>query len=93
MPCPISVDSENKIDIQLFEIIEYIRNLIGEGPLFSKFQFMMEHLQKTFMRELTELHSASIYKKVNSDKRYVEDIKKANLDLNIYLQKCEKEKE
>ena len=77
----------------MLEIIEYIKHLIGEGPLFSKFQFMMENLHKTFLRELSEVHSTTIYKKVNTDKKYIEDIKKANLDLKNYLQKCENEKE
>ena len=54
---------------------------------------MMEQLHKTFLRELSEVRSATMTRKVNSDKKYIDDIKKANLDLKNYLQKCEHEKE
>ena len=88
MPNPIDLDVQNKIDQIMFDILEYIKHLIGEGPLYTKFQFMMEHLHKTFMRELSDIKTAAVTKKVNADKKYIEDIKKANLDLKNYLTKC-----
>jgi hypothetical protein len=41
IPNPINLDTQNKIDSIISEILEYIKHLIGEGPLFSKFQYMM----------------------------------------------------
>jgi hypothetical protein len=38
------------------------------------------------------VHNITVYKKVNTDKKYLEDIKKANQELNNYLLKCEQEK-
>ena len=45
----------------------------------------MEQLHKTFLRELSEVRSATMTRKVNSDKKYIDDSKKANLDLKNYL--------
>lgn len=50
---------------------------------------MMINLHKTFKRELSEFHHVSVSNKVNSDKKYIDEVKKANEKLTEYIRKCE----
>ena len=73
------------------EIFDYIKNVVGEGPIFNRFRMMMQNLYKVFQRELTEFHNVGIVKKYNDEQKHIEEMKKANTKLNEYLQKCEDE--
>lgn len=78
IPNPISLDKDRKIDALIIDILEYVRHLIGDGPLFNRLQMMMEHLHKTFSRELSEFHQVTVYNKLKHDEKHLDEIRKAN---------------
>ena len=75
----------------MMEIFDYIKNVVGEGPIFNRFKMMMQNLHKVFQRELTEFHNVGVVNRFKTDQKHIEEMKKANSKLNEYLQKCEEE--
>ena len=42
---------------------------------------------------MSEFHHISVSAKINNDKKSIDEVKKANLELNNYLLKCQQDKE
>lgn len=38
---PMKLDKDNKCDKLIGEIVDYVKGVVGAGPLFNKFQAMM----------------------------------------------------
>lgn len=66
------MDKSKKIDALIIDILDYIKNLIGDGPLYNRFQIMMDNLHKTFSRELSEFHQVAVYNKLHHDGKHIE---------------------